>query len=134
MSTNDKTSSAPTKTRMTGAEVLVECLVREGVDVVFALRSGGASMPIHQALSHQPKIRTILPRHEQGGAFGAEGYGRVTSKGGRCISTSGPGATNMITSIADAYLDSYASGGDYGSGHALLDWTRRLPGNGRISA
>lgn len=64
MSTNDKTSSAPTKTRMTGAEVLVECLVREGVDVVFAY-PGGASMPIHQALSHQPKIRTILPRHEQ---------------------------------------------------------------------
>ena len=53
MSTNDKTSSAPTKTRMTGAEVLVECLVREGVDVVFAY-PGGASMPIHQALSHQP--------------------------------------------------------------------------------
>ena len=105
MSTNDKTSSAPTKTRMTGAEVLVECLVREGVDVVFAY-PGGASMPIHQALSHQPKIRTILPRHEQGGAFGAEGYGRVTGKVGVCISTSGPGATNMITSIADAYLDS----------------------------
>ena len=63
-------------------------------------------MPIHQALSHQPKIRTILPRHEQGGAFGAEGYGRVTGKVGVCISTSGPGATYMITSIADAYLDS----------------------------
>lgn len=101
----DKTSSAPIKTRMTGAEVLVECLVREGVDVVFAY-PGGASMPIHQALSHEPKIRTILPRHEQGGAFGAEGYGRVTGKVGVCISTSGPGATNMITAIADAYLDS----------------------------
>ena len=85
--------------------MLVECLVREGVDVVFAY-PGGASMPIHQALSHQPKIRTILRRHEQGGAFGAEGYGRVTGKVGVCISTSGPGATNMITSIADAYLDS----------------------------
>ena len=105
MSTNDKTSSAPTKTRMTGAEVLVECLVREGVDVVFAY-PGGASMPIHQALSHQPKIRTILPRHEQGGAFGAEGYGRVTGKVGVCIATSGPGATNLVTGIATAYLDS----------------------------
>lgn len=105
MSTNDTTSSAPTTTRMTGAQVLVECLVREGVDVVFAY-PGGASMPIHQALSHEPAIRTILPRHEQGGAFGAEGYGRVTGKVGVCISTSGPGATNMITSIADAYLDS----------------------------
>ena len=66
MSTNDKTSSAPTKTRMTGAEVLVECLVREGVDVVFAY-PGGASMPIHQALSHQPKIRTILPAMNRAG-------------------------------------------------------------------
>jgi acetolactate synthase-1/2/3 large subunit len=63
-------------------------------------------MPIHQALSHESRIRTILPRHEQGGSFAAEGYGRVTGKAGVCISTSGPGATNMITAIADAYLDS----------------------------
>ena len=90
---------------MTGAEALVQSLVREGVDVVFAY-PGGASMPIHQALSHEPSIRTILPRHEQGGAFAAEGYGRVTGKVGVCMSTSGPGATNMITGIADAFLDS----------------------------
>ena len=90
---------------MTGAEVLVQSLVREGVEVVFAY-PGGASMPIHQALSHEPSIRTILPRHEQGGGFAAEGYGRVTGKVGVCMSTSGPGATNMITAIADAYLDS----------------------------
>lgn len=90
---------------MTGAEALVESLVREGVDVVFAY-PGGASMPIHQALSHESRIRTVLPRHEQGGAFAAEGYGRVTGRVGVCISTSGPGATNMITPIADAYLDS----------------------------
>ena len=90
---------------MTGAEALVQSLVREGVDVVFAY-PGGASMPIHQALSHEPSIRTILPRHEQGGAFAAEGYGRVTGKVGVCMSTSGPGATNMITPIADAMLDS----------------------------
>ena len=90
---------------MTGAEALVQSLVREGVDVVFAY-PGGASVPIHQALSHEPSIRTILPRHEQGGAFAAEGYGRVTGKVGVCMSTSGPGATNMITPIADAMLDS----------------------------
>ncbi len=90
---------------MTGAEALVQSLVRQGVDVVFAY-PGGASMPIHQALSHEPSIRTILPRHEQGGAFAAEGYGRVTGKVGVCMSTSGPGATNMITPIADAFLDS----------------------------
>ena len=90
---------------MTGAEALVQSLVREGVEVVFAY-PGGASMPIHQALSHEPSIRTILPRHEQGGGFAAEGYGRVTGKVGVCMSTSGPGATNLITAIADAYLDS----------------------------
>ncbi len=90
---------------MTGAEALVQSLVREGVEVVFAY-PGGTSMPIHQALSHEPAIRTILPRHEQGGAFAAEGYGRVTGKVGVCMATSGPGATNMITPIADAYLDS----------------------------
>lgn len=90
---------------MTGAEALVQSLVREGVEVVFAY-PGGASMPIHQALSNEPSIRTILPRHEQGGGFAAEGYGRVTGKVGVCMSTSGPGATNLITAIADAYLDS----------------------------
>ncbi len=63
-------------------------------------------MPIHQALSHEPSIRTILPRHEQGGGFAAEGYGRVSGKVGVCMSTSGPGATNLITPIADAFLDS----------------------------
>ncbi len=100
--TSDKQSAG---TMMTGAEALVQSLVRQGVDVVFAY-PGGASMPIHQALSHEPSIRTILPRHEQGGAFAAEGYGRVTGKVGVCMSTSGPGATNMITPIADAFLDS----------------------------
>ena len=98
----DKQSAAK---MMNGAEALVQSLVREGVDVVFAY-PGGASMPMHQALSHEPSIRTILPRHEQGGAFAAEGYGRVTGKVGVCMSTSGPGATNMITAIADAFLDS----------------------------
>lgn len=97
------TSTLPS--HLTGAETLVQALVREGVDVVFAY-PGGASMPIHQALDHEKSIRTILPRHEQGGGFAAEGYGRTTGKVGVCISTSGPGATNMITPIADAFLDS----------------------------
>lgn len=105
MSTDDTNQHAHSLSQMTGAEALVASLVREGVEVVFAY-PGGASMPIHQALSHEPRIRTILPRHEQGGAFAAEGYGRVTGRVGVCISTSGPGATNMITPIADAYLDS----------------------------
>ncbi len=88
-----------------GADILVECLEREGVEVIFAY-PGGASMPIHQSLTKTKKIRTVLPRHEQGGGFAAEGYGRVTGKPGVCMGTSGPGATNMVTAIADAFLDS----------------------------
>ncbi|PAW82180.1 MAG: acetolactate synthase, large subunit, biosynthetic type [Spartobacteria bacterium Tous-C9RFEB] len=90
---------------MNGAEILVECLEREGVDVIFAY-PGGCSMPIHQALTKTKKIRTILPRHEQGGIFAAEGYARVTGRVGVCMATSGPGATNLVTGIADAFMDS----------------------------
>jgi acetolactate synthase-1/2/3 large subunit len=90
---------------MNGAEILVACLEREGVDVIFAY-PGGASMPIHQALTKTKKIRTVLPRHEQGGVFAAEGYARATGKAGVCMATSGPGATNLVTGIADAFMDS----------------------------
>jgi len=90
---------------MNGAEILVECLEREGVEVIFAY-PGGCSMPLHQALTQTKKIRTILPRHEQGGVFAAEGYARVTGKAGVCMATSGPGATNLVTGIADAFMDS----------------------------
>src|SRR5690606_28600726 len=86
-------------------DVLVKCLEREGVDTVFAY-PGGASQELHQALTRTTKIRTILPRHEQGGSFAAEGYARVSGKVGVCMATSGPGATNLITAIADAYMDS----------------------------
>ena len=89
---------------MAGCDILVQALEREGVEVIFAY-PGGASMEIHQSLT-KSKIRTILPRHEQGGSFAAEGYGRATGKAGVCMSTSGPGATNLVTAIADAYLDS----------------------------
>jgi acetolactate synthase I/II/III large subunit len=89
-----------------GADILVECLIRQGVDVVFAY-PGGASMPIHQALTrYSDRMRTILPRHEQGGGFAAEGYARSTGKVGVCIATSGPGATNFVTCLADAKMDS----------------------------
>src|ERR1043166_7232696 len=90
---------------MLGSEILVEALEREGVEVIFAY-PGGASMEIHQALTKSKKIRTVLPRHEQGGAFAAEGYARATGKAGVCMATSGPGATNLISAIADAYMDS----------------------------
>ena len=90
---------------MDGAEILVACLEREGVDTIFAY-PGGASMPIHQALTKSTKIRTVLPRHEQGGVFAAEGYARATGRAGVCMATSGPGATNLLSGIADAYMDS----------------------------
>lgn len=90
---------------MLGAEILVRCLEREGVDTIFAY-PGGASMPIHQALTRSKQIRTFLPRHEQGGVFAAEGYARATGRAGVVMATSGPGATNLITGIADAFLDS----------------------------
>jgi len=89
---------------MSGSEILVACLEREGVDTIFAY-PGGASMEIHQALTRS-KIRTILPRHEQGGAFAAGGYARATGRAGVCMATSGPGATNLVSGIADAYMDS----------------------------
>src|SRR5437870_9427505 len=90
---------------MSGSEILVACLEREGVDTIFAY-PGGASMEIHQALTRSKRIRTVLPRHEQGGAFAAEGYARATGRAGVCMATSGPGATNLVTGIADAFMDS----------------------------
>ncbi|MGB0370778.1 MAG: biosynthetic-type acetolactate synthase large subunit [Opitutales bacterium] len=91
---------------MKGADVAIEALVREGVDVVFAY-PGGASLELHQALVRREKdIRTILPRFEQGGGFMAHGYARATGKPGVCMATSGPGATNLVTCIADAWMDS----------------------------
>lgn len=93
------------KEPLKGADLLIKCLEREGVDTIFAY-PGGASMEIHQSLTRSKQIRTVLPRHEQGGAFAAEGYARATGKVGVCMATSGPGATNLVTGIADALLDS----------------------------
>lgn len=105
----DTTTASPEKDTqapaMKGADALVTALEREGVDVVFAY-PGGASMELHQALTKSKKIRTILPRMEQGGGFMAHGYARATGKASVCMATSGPGATNLVTCIADAYMDS----------------------------
>lgn len=99
-------NTSPAGTPMSGADILVHSLIRHGVEVVFAY-PGGASMPIHQALTRvQDRLRTILPRHEQGGGFMAHGYSRTTGKASVCVSTSGPGATNFVTCIADAKMDS----------------------------
>ncbi len=90
---------------MNGADVVVESLAREGVEVIFAY-PGGASQELHQAFARSDKVRVILPRHEQGGSFAAEGYARATGKVGVCMATSGPGATNLVSAIADAFMDS----------------------------
>ena len=106
MATIDQNSTQIKARPFTGADVLVESLVRHGVEVVFAY-PGGASMPMHQALTrYRDKVRTILPRHEQGGIFAAEGYARVTGKPGVVMATSGPGALNLVTGLADAKMDS----------------------------
>jgi acetolactate synthase-1/2/3 large subunit len=100
------TSQSPERGElMDGASILVKCIEREGVDVIFAY-PGGASMPIHQALTRSKQIRVVLPRHEQGGVFAAEGYARATGRAGVCMATSGPGATNLVTGLADAFMDS----------------------------
>lgn len=88
-----------------GCDVLVEALEREGVTDVFAY-PGGASMEIHQALTRSTTIRNVLLRHEQGGVLAAEGYARASARPGVCIATSGPGATNLVSGLADALLDS----------------------------
>src|SRR2546423_12903289 len=91
---------------MTGSDVVVQSIINHGVDIIFAY-PGGASMPLHQALTRfEDRLRTILPRHEQGGGFAAEGYARSTGRVGVCIATSGPGATNFVTCLADAKMDS----------------------------
>lgn len=108
MATDAKPADSKTKSQpqIHGSDILVEAMIRQGVDTVFAY-PGGASMPIHQSLTYRAdKLRTILPRHEQGGIFAAEGYSRSTGKVGVCIATSGPGATNLVTGLADAKMDS----------------------------
>jgi len=89
---------------MTGAQALLEGLQREGVDIVFGY-PGGVLLPLYDAL-YDTSLRHILVRHEQGAAHAADGYARSTGKVGVCIGTSGPGATNLVTGIATAYMDS----------------------------
>lgn len=97
---------AKTKTRqMTGAEIVITALKEQGVDVMFGY-PGGAVLPIYDALFSEPTIRHVLVRHEQGAGHAAEGYARSTGKAGVALVTSGPGATNMVTPITDAMMDS----------------------------
>jgi len=91
--------------KMTGAQILLDGLVKEGVDVVFGIL-GGAVLPLYDTLPQFPQIHHVLVRHEQCAAHAAEGYARASGKVGVCFATSGPGATNLVTGIANAYLDS----------------------------
>ncbi|MGB9904967.1 MAG: thiamine pyrophosphate-binding protein, partial [Desulfotomaculales bacterium] len=90
--------------RITAAEALVRCLEEEKVEIIFGL-PGGAIVPVYDALYHS-KIKHVLVRHEQGAAHAADGYARATGRVGVCLATSGPGATNLVTGIANAYMDS----------------------------
>jgi acetolactate synthase I/II/III large subunit len=95
-----------TPVKISGSEAVILSLLAEGVDTIFGY-PGGAIMPIYDALyDYSQKVRHILTRHEQGAAHAAEGYAKITGKAGVCFATSGPGATNLITGIADAMMDS----------------------------
>jgi acetolactate synthase-1/2/3 large subunit len=91
--------------KMSGAQIICESLAKEGVEVIFGIL-GGALLPLYDALPQYPQLRHILVRHEQGAAHAADGYARATGKVGVCFATSGPGATNLVTGIANAHLDS----------------------------
>ena len=91
--------------KLSGAEIVVECLKKEDVKVIFGI-PGGAIMPLYDVLYSETFIKHILTRHEQGAAHAADGYARATGKVGVCMATSGPGATNLITGLANAHLDS----------------------------
>jgi len=91
--------------KMSGAQILCEGMVKEGVEVIFGF-PGGVLLPLYDTFSQYPQLRHILVRHEQGAAHAADGYARATGKVGVCLATSGPGATNLVTGIANAYLDS----------------------------
>ena len=98
------TTAAATTNLMSGARILLECLMRENVDLIFGY-PGGVTLPFYDAL-YEHSIRHVLVRHEQNAAFAAQGYARSTGRVGVCCATSGPGATNLVTGLVDAMMDS----------------------------
>src|SRR5210317_209053 len=104
-STQQQTAKKPT-VKITGAEAVVKCLLEEGVDLIYGY-PGGAIMPVYDEFyKYEKELQHVLTRHEQGAIHAAQGYARVTDKVGVAIATSGPGATNLVTGIADAQIDS----------------------------
>lgn len=104
MSNPTATANPTSSTLMSGAKMLLECLVREGVEVMFGY-PGGVTLPFYDAMYDHP-LRHVLVRHEENACFAAEGYARATGKVGVCCATSGPGATNLVTGLVDAMMDS----------------------------
>src|SRR5712692_7654496 len=102
--TAHRTTAATESKLMSGAQILLECLVRENVDCFFGY-PGGVTLPLYDAMYDHP-IKHVLVRHEQNAAFAAQGYARSTGKVGVCCATSGPGATNLVTVLVDAMMDS----------------------------
>ena len=93
--------------QLTGSEIVIQCLLEQGVDTVFGY-PGGTILNIYDALyDHTDEINHILTSHEQGAAHAADGYARATGKVGVCFATSGPGATNLVTGIATAFMDTH---------------------------
>ena len=114
---------------MTGAEIVVDCLKEQGVDTVFGY-PGGAILNIYDALyKHADEIRHILTSHEQGASHAADGYARATGKVGVCMATSGPGATNLVTGIATAYMDSIPMVAITCNVRYQPAWKRQFPGD-----
>ncbi|MGH2443607.1 MAG: thiamine pyrophosphate-binding protein, partial [Chloroflexota bacterium] len=93
------------KLPLSGGEIMCKALIDEGVELIFGY-PGGAIMPFYDALHGCPELRHVLVRHEQGATHAADGYARITGKVGVCCATSGPGATNMVTGLANAFMDS----------------------------
>jgi acetolactate synthase I/II/III large subunit len=91
--------------KLNGSQIVFECLLKEGVDVMFGF-PGGQVLPFYDTMPQYPQIHHILVRHEQAAAHAADAYARATGKVGVCVATSGPGATNLVTGLANAYMDS----------------------------
>ena len=115
------------QTKMKGSQAIVASLEAEGCDILFGF-PGGVVIPLYDALYDATELRHILVRHEQGAVHAADGYARATGKVGVCLATSGPGATNLVTGIANAYLDSIPIVAITGQVRGRPDRHRRLPG------
>ena len=114
--------------QLTGAQAVIRSLEELDVDVIFGI-PGGAVLPVYDPLFDSQKLRHVLVRHEQGAGHAASGYAHATGKVGVCMATSGPGATNLVTPLADAQMDSIPVVAITGPGRSRADRHRRLPGS-----